>query len=53
MSEHAARTLDEVAEIMTQRGYPMTKQGVKYHEKRAIKKLCENATVLRLWNEME
>ena len=37
--EHAIRTRDEVAEILTARCEPITKSGVFMAEKRAVRKL--------------
>ena len=47
----AARTLDEVAEIMAARGYPMTRQAVRYFEQNALRKLRENPEARRIFEE--
>ncbi len=51
-NEYAVRTLTDVAEIMTRRGYPMTKQAVRDTEQRAIRKLRSHEDTRRLLDEV-
>ena len=49
--DYTVRTLDEVRDIMASRGYPMTKQAVKWFEWSAFKKLRRSPEIQRLWRE--
>ncbi len=51
-SINAAKTLTEVAEIMTSRGYPMSKQAALDIEQRAIRKLRNDPLMRRLFLEL-
>lgn len=50
--EHAVMSLEEVARIMESRGFPMSKQAVRYFEQNAFKKLRRDPEVLRVWTEL-
>jgi len=49
---HAIRTMQEVAEIMTSRGYPMTRRAVWFAERRVFRKLRNEEAVRRLFEEL-
>jgi hypothetical protein len=48
----AIRTLQEVADIMTKQGMPMTRQAVWFAERRLFEKLRQNAAIRRLFFEL-
>ena len=50
--EHADLTHQDVADIMTSRGFPMTKQAVRWFEMSAFRKLREHPEVRALAQEI-
>lgn len=49
---HAIRTLQEVADIMTALGYPMTRRAVWFAERRILRRLRGEESVRRLFEEL-
>jgi hypothetical protein len=48
----AIRTLQEVADIMTEKGMPMTRRAVWFAERRLFEKLKQNSAIQRLFFEL-
>jgi hypothetical protein len=48
----AIRTLQEVADIMTEQGMPMTRRAVWFAERRLFEKLRQNSAIQRLFFEL-
>ncbi len=49
---HAIRTLQQVADIMTERGFPMTRRAVWFAERRALRRLRSEKILKRMFEEM-
>ena len=48
---HAIRTLQQVADIMTERGIPMTRRAVWFAERRVLRRLREENILKQLFEE--